>query len=178
MLKAVWIFVLISDQCNNWSDESSKKIRCRASKTTQRSCASTAAAAIDPTWFPNRAIQAVRQTGMQMRRGPRTWSQVLPVDQLPRPEAADGLCAAGSCPPGDRVSVQLSSGARDPGSDLPDQPRVAASARGALKGCHERIADRLLSTDRCRAGGRAVGQHAGRLARGKPGSIVLPGGRR
>ncbi len=178
MLKAVWVFVLRSDQCCNWSDDSSKRIRCRASKTAQRSCASTASVAIDPAWFPDRAIQAVRQAGMQMCRGPRTWPQVLPVDQLPRPEAADGLCAAGSCAPGGRVSVQLSSDARDPGPHLRDQSRVAASPRGALKGCHERIADSLLSTDRCRAGGRAVGQHVGRLARGKAGSIVLPGGRR
>jgi hypothetical protein len=178
MLKAVWIFVLVSDQLYNWSDESSKRIRCRASKTAQRSCASTPPTTIDSARFPDRAIQTLWQAGMQMHRGSRTWPQVLPVHQLPRPEAADGLCAAGSCPPGGRVSVQLSSGARDPGPDLRDQPRVAAPARGALKGCHERIADSLLSTDRCRAGGRAVGEHAGRLARGKPRSIVPPGGRR
>ena len=178
MLKAMWIFVIRSDQFINWSDEFPKRIHCRASKTAPRSCASTAPAAIDPARFPDRAIQAVRQAGMQMRRGSRAWPQVLPVDQLPRPEAADGLCAAGSCPPGGRVPVQLSSGARDPGPDLRNQPRVAASARSALKGCHERIAGSLLSSDRCRAGGCALGQHAGRLARGKPGSIVLPGDRR
>ena len=176
MLKRVLISVIRSDQLDNWSDEYAKRNRCWASETAQRAGTSAAATAIDPTWFPHRAIQAMRQAGMQMHQGARTWPQVLPVDKLPGEAAADGLRAAGGSRTGSGISGQLSASTRGPGADLRDQPRVAAPPRGALTRRHERIADRLLSADRCRAGGRVVGQYAGRLARREPRAIAPCGG--
>jgi hypothetical protein len=178
MLNAVSIFAILSDQLKDWSDQYAERIRCCASETAQCSGGSAAPAALDPARFPDRAIQAVRQAGMQMCRGSRTWPQVLPVDKLPGPAAADGLCTAGDRRAGGGVAGQLPAGARDPGADLRDQPRIAAPPRDALTRCHERIADSQRSTDRCRAGGRAVGQYAGGLARREPGAVALSGGDR
>lgn len=177
MLNAVLLFVILSDQFYNWSDEYAKRIRRCASEKAQYSGSPAAPAAIDPARFPDRAIQAVRQAGMQMCRGSRTWPQVLPVDKLPGPAAEDGLCAAGGGRPGSGVSGQLSANARASGADLRDQSRVAAPSRDALTRCYERIADSRLSTDRCRASGRAVGQYAGRLAGREAGAGALCGGR-
>lgn len=177
MLKAILTIILLSDQCYNWSDNESKGSPHCTSETAKCSSASAAAAAFDPARFSYRAIQAMRQAGMQVRRRPWAWPQVLPVSKLPGRTAADGLRATGDRGTGGRVSGQLSSGARDPGPDLRDQPRVAAPPRGALKRMHGRIADSLPCTDRDGAGGCAVGQYAGRLARGKPRSVALFGGR-
>jgi hypothetical protein len=175
MLKAILLLCLISDQLYNWSDEYSQRDCLRPSQTTQRSCAPSAPTAIDPARFPHRAIQAVRQTGVQMRRGSGTWSQVLPLGKLSRPAAADGLRAAGERRAGRGVSGQFSAGTRDPGADLRDQPRTATPPRGALRWRHERIADRQLSTE-LHGAGRAARQYADELAGRGSGAIALDGG--
>ena len=173
MLTNVLISVILSDQFDNWSDRYAERILCRASEAAQRACPSAAAAAINPARFPHRAIQAVRQAGMQMRQRSRTWPQILSVGKLPREATADGLRAAGERRTGSRVSGQLSSGARDPGRDLRDQPRAAAPPRVALTRCHERIAD-----SRSEAGWRACCQYACRLVGRAARACALCGGRR
>ena len=165
MLTDSVILVLISDQSYEWSDEDSRRIGCRASETTQCSGASAATASTDPARFPHRAIQALWQAGMQVRRWSWSWSQVLPLGQLSGPEAADGLCAAGESRAGNGVAGQLSSGTRNLGRSLRDQPRVAAPPRGALTRCHEGVSKRLRCWDRFRTGRRASCQYAGGLAR-------------
>ena len=178
MLKSILISILLSDQLYKWSDEYSERTFRQASETTQLSSASSAPAAFDLARLFDRAIQAVRQARMQMRRRSWTRPQVLSVGELPGPAAADGLRAAGGCRAGRGVSIQLPSGARDPGPDLRDQPRVAAPPRGALKRCHGRIADSLPCTDRDGANGSAGGEYAGGLAGRRPGAFALCGGRR
>jgi hypothetical protein len=178
MLKAGLASVLLSDQSEDWSDEYSKRNCCCTSEAEDHSCAPAASAALDSAWFPHRAIQAVRQAGMQMRRGSRARSQVLPVGQLSWPATADGLRSAGECRAGRGVSGQLSASAGNSGADLRDQPRIAASSRGILTRCHERIADSQLSTNRCRAGRCTVGEYVDELAGRRPRAIAPDGGRR
>ena len=113
---------------------------CRIAKTPQRSPAPTAPAQGDPARLPHRALQAVRQAGMQMRRRSRPWPQVLSFGELPGLAAANGLCAAGVLRPDGRVPRQLPPSPRDLRGDLRDQPRTAAPPGGALKGRHERSA--------------------------------------
>ncbi len=169
---------LVSDQLYTWSDEHTKRTRCRPPKAPQRSCASTAAAQIDLARLAHRALQAVWQARMQMRRRSRTRTQVLSVGKLSRPAAANGLRAAGGLWANSGVSRQLSPEPRDSGDDLRDQPRIAAPSRGALSRPHERVAGRCPRLDRCGIGRRAARQYARQLDRRQPREFVLCGGSR
>lgn len=166
----------LSDQLFAWSDGYSERTRRRTAKTPQRSCAPAAAAEIDPAGLPYRAIQAMWQAGVQMRRWAGTRPQVLSVGKLSGPAAANGLCAAGCLWRNGRVSGQLSPKPRDSGDNLRDQPRIVAPSRGALKRCYERAAGCRPRPYRCGIGRRASRQYAGRLARRQRGEFVFCGG--
>ena len=178
MLTTTSLVGLLSDQLYTWSDEHTERTRCRAAKTPQRSCASTSPAQIGPARLPHRAIQTMRQAGMQVRRRAWTRPQVLSVGELPGPAAANGLRAAGGLRANSGVSHQLSPKPRDSGDDLRDQPRTAAPSRVALERHYERITRCRPRPDRCGIGRRASGQYARRLARRKPGEFVHCGGSR
>jgi hypothetical protein len=178
MLIGSCLYGISSDQCYTWSDEYTHEARCCTSQTPQRPCASAAAPSIDFAWFSNRAIQAMRQAGMQMRRRSRAWAQVLSVGELSRPAPANGLRAPGGLRASFGISCQLSADARDPGRDLRNQPRVAAPPRGALTRLHEPVSSRPACIDRGAGWRGNSGQYARRLARRKPGGFILRGGRR
>lgn len=177
MLSDIYSHGILSDQLYTWSDEHTDGTRCCTSQTPQLPCTPAAPAQSHPARFPHRALQTVWQAGMQMRRWPRSWPQVLFVGELSRPAAADGLRAPGDLWTGVGVSRQLSPDPRDSGRDLRDQPRVAASSRGALKRRHEPMANHPTWSDRCGSWRRASGQYAGWLARRKPGEFTCCGGR-
>src|SRR5947209_16230310 len=82
-----------SDQLYTWSDENPKPTHRCTAEAPQRSPAPIASAPIDPARLSHRALQTMRQAGMQMRRRSRPWPQVLFVGLLPRLAAANGLCA-------------------------------------------------------------------------------------
>ena len=178
MLTKISLIALRSDQLYTWSDEYSGRTRCRSTKAPQRSCAPVAATEIDPARLPHRALQTVRQAGMQVRRRSRTWAKVLSVGKLSRPAATNGLRAAGCLPPNSGVSRQLSPEPRDSGNDLRDQPRTPAPPRGALEKHHERATRRHPRPDRCGIGRRLSRQHARKLARGRTGEFIPGGGSR
>ena len=167
-----------SDQLYTWSDEYTHRTRCCASQTPRRPRASAAAPSIDPARLSDRAIQAMWQAGMQMRRRSRAWTQVLSVGELSRPAPADGLRASGGLRASFGVPCQLSADARDSGRDLRDQPRVAAPPRGALTRPHEPVSRRSACTDRGGGWRGNSGQYAGGLARREPGQFIPCGGRR
>ncbi len=178
MLTMICLSVLLSDQCYTWSDEHTETIRCRTSKTPQRSCASTAPARVDSARLPHRALQTMWKAGLQVRRRARTWPQVLSVSELSRPATANGLRAAGGLCANDGVSRQLSPKPRDSGNDLRDQPRVAAPPRGAVRSRHGRITGCRPRLSRYGIGQRDSRQYARRLARRQPGEFILCGGSR
>lgn len=178
MLTWISLIALLSDQLFAWSDGYSERTRSRTTKAPQCSCAPTAAAEIDPAGLPHRAIQALWQAGMQVRRRSRTRAEVLSVRKLSWPAAANGLRATGCLRANRGVSRQLSPKPEDSGSNLRDQPRVVAPSRGALKRCHERAAGCRPRPDRCGIGRRASGQYAGRLARRQRGKFAFCGGGR
>src|SRR5215469_9243789 len=132
----MYFFVIESDQFYTWSDENPEPHHRRLAEAPRRTPAPTASAPIDPSRLSHRALQTMRQARMQVRRRPGSWAQVLFVGQLSRLAAANGLCAAGVVHSDGRVPGQLPSSARDPRSDLRDQPRTAASPRGALTACY------------------------------------------
>jgi len=178
MLTSISLMILISDQFYTWSDGYTERTRRRTAKTPQRSCAPAAAAEIDPAGLPYRAIQAMWQAGMQVRRRSRTRAEVLSVRKLSWPAAANGLRATGCLRANSGVSRQLSPKPGDSGSNLRDQPRIVAPSRGALKRCYERAAGCRPYPHRCGIGRRASGQYAGRLARRQRGKFAFCGGGR
>src|SRR5215831_16088374 len=106
----MYFFAIESDQLHTWSDEKHPQpAGCRIAETPQRSPAPIASPPSDPPWFSHRALQTMRQAGMQMRRWPGPWPQVLFVGQLSRLAAADGLCAPGVLRSDGRVPGQLPS---------------------------------------------------------------------
>src|SRR5215472_4460118 len=91
----MYLFVIESDQLYTWSDEDPAPHHRWLAEAPRFTPAPTASAPSDPSWFSHRTLQTMRQAGMQVRRRPRSWPQVLFVGQLSRLAAADGLCAAG-----------------------------------------------------------------------------------
>jgi hypothetical protein len=178
MLTGRLMFAILSDHLNRWSDGFDKSTCGRTAQTTQRSRASAAGASIHLARFPYRAIQAVRQARLQVRQRSRTWSQVLPVSHLSRSAATSRLRAAGQGRSGRGVFGQLSSGARNPGGDLRDQPRVAAPPRGALTRCHGHVANSHRCRVRYETGRGACCQYAVGLAGRAGGGCAPSRGRR
>ena len=155
---------LDSDQSNTWSvcDDRSTILR-RAQTTPQTVAAETSATGLRDARIPHRALQALRQSRLQMCRRPRTWAKVLPVGQLPWQNAADGLRATRRPRRDQPAPGQLSPGSRDPGGDLRDQSRTVAPPRVALRSRGEpdaNIARRSHRHPSCRNASR---QHAHRL---------------
>ena len=160
---------LLSDQSDTWSDIDAKQIHRYTTETPRRSAAQTASAQSDPPRLPHRALQTMWQTGMQVRRRARSWSQVLSFGQLPGVETANGLRTTGVSRSGCRVRCQLPASPRDLGGGLRDQPRTSPPSRGALKIHHDwRAGHPPCDYDRCEFGRRAPRQYARRLARRRP----------
>lgn len=131
---------LLSDHVYDWSARSIQQVILGIAQAPTEFVARAAAIGCDLARLVDRALQALRQTGLQMRRGPRSRPEVLPVSELSRRTAADGLRAAGRCCCNPHVSRQLSPGAGSARRDLFDQPRVIAAPRGAVSAGGERSA--------------------------------------
>jgi hypothetical protein len=173
----MYLAALQSDQFYTWSDEYPEGTHCRFAETSQDSSAPISPAPSHPARLPYRALQTLWQAGMQMRRRPRPWPQVLSVGKLPGLAAANGLRAPGVVCANGGVRRQLPPNPRDSGGNLPDQPRTTAPSRGALKGGRrERIPGCPPSPNRCRIGRRAPRQYARKLARRRPKGFTNRGG--
>ena len=160
--------MLVSDQLLAWSDENRETDHRRLAKAPPSAPAPIAPAQSGPPWFPHRALQTLWQARMQVRRRPRSWSQVLSVGKLSRPAPANGLRPARVLRAGERVPGQLPPRPPDPGGDLRDQPRAPTPSREALRDRHERSALSPPRADRSGTGRRAPRQYARQLARPRP----------
>src|SRR5215217_3597521 len=156
----MYFLQIYSDQLYTWSDRHAQQARCRIEKTPHCPSASIAPAQGDPAGLPHRTVQTMWQTGMQVRRWPRSWPEILPFGELPWLAAANGLRAAGGLRPDSTVPCQLPPGTRDLRADLRDQPRTPAPPGGALNGRHERSAFHSPRIVRCGIGRRAPRQYA------------------
>lgn len=170
---------LLSDQLYKWSVRNGRSNFFNPQATPTATASQAAAAGLHPPRLPDRALQALRQSELQVCSGSRPWAQVLSVGELSGPLATNGLCAAGQVRAGQRVGGQLHPGSRDPGGDLRDQPRTPTAARAALKKCNGEpdatVAHRPRRSDRwCDAGG----QHARGPDRRRSEVHALRGGRR
>jgi len=167
-----------SDQVIMWSDWDAQEILCCAQATPQTAAAEAATTGVRVARLAHRALQTLRQARVQMRRWPRTRSQVLSVGELPGQSSANGLRPSGRSRRDQRTRCQLSSGARDLGADLRDQPRTAAASRGALRHGGERGSNHAHHSHRFPVWRRAACQHARGLVRRRARVAADRGGRR
>ena len=161
--------VLQADQLYTWPDThalpAAQTNFCCVASTTPTSIAPPATPRSSFARLPHRALQAMRQAGMQVRPRPRSWPQVLPLGQSLWPATANGLHPPGLSKPGQRVSRQLPSSPPDLGRGLRHQSRTAMPPRGALSHSHETCSGLALLSLRSQTRRPAPGQYALRLAR-------------
>src|ERR1017187_9959305 len=98
---------LLSDHAYDWSDRSISKIIICVAQTPASVAAQTSAVGCDLARLADRALQALRQAGLQMCRRSRPWPEVLPVSELSRRATADGLRAPGKSGGHPRARRQL-----------------------------------------------------------------------
>ncbi len=169
---------LLSDQSYTWSASSDRSDFFSPQATAQATASQASASGLGTPRLPDRALQALRQSELQVRTGSRPWAQVLPVGELSGPLATDGLRAASRARAGRRMGGQLQAGSRDPGGDLRDQPRTTTAARAALRRNGEpdaTVAHRPRRSHRWRD---AAGQHDRDHDRRRSDVHALRGGRR
>ena len=129
---------LISDQLLAWSVHCDRQAYCRFTRTAREADQAASTIAQYFTGLAHRALQTLRQSQLPLRAGPRPWSQVLSLRELPREAAANGLRSGGVQRAGQCFTVGLSTCTRDSGRDLRDQPGAPPSSRDTLSDPGER----------------------------------------
>ena len=167
---------LLSDQLSTWSVTDDRTNHRRSEETSQATAPQVAACGLSSSGLLDRALQALRQSQLQVRERPRSRAQALPLGELPGQLAADGLRSSGRLRAGQRRLGQLHPDSGDPGRDLRNQPRTAASARAALRGRGEPGLPDAHPPHRSARWRSASGQHADRLARRRADPHVVRGG--
>jgi hypothetical protein len=169
---------VMSDQSVTWSDAYVRAALFDSQAPSLALAAQAAAVGLCLAGFIDRALQALRQAGLQVCRWARSRAQVLPIGELSRQVAEDGLRPSRRLLASERARGQLRPGSRDLGGDLRDQSRTVAPARANLRRSGEprpRAAHRFLrSVRRC----HAARQHAHHLDRGSVHAHVHRGGPR
>ncbi len=156
---------LLSDHAYDWSDRSFKQVIVGVEKAQAIVAAQTSAIGCGTARLIDRALQALRQAGLQMCRRSRPRPEVLPVGELSRRATADGLRAPGKSGRHSRARRQLPRGAHVARGGLRDQPRAVTAPRGALRSGGERNVAAAHDTDRRFRRRAARRQHARGMAR-------------
>jgi hypothetical protein len=139
---------LLSDHVYDWSARSIKQIIVGVAQAAAGVAAQTSAVGCGAARLADRAIQALRQAGLQMCRRSRSRSEVLPVGELSWRAAADGLRSTGRSGSHSRARRQLPRGTRGARRGLRDQSRAVTAPRGALRVGGERNLAAAHPTDR------------------------------
>lgn len=80
-----------SDKLFKWSDYDESNQYLPSSKTKAPPSTATSLRHLLSPRLLDRNLQTLRQTNLQMPKGPGPWSKVLPLRQFPRPEAGNDL---------------------------------------------------------------------------------------
>lgn len=156
-----------SDQLKNWS-ENVRRYRYECLATTAEKAAHTAPAIGFPiAGLAHRALQTLWQCQLSLPKRPGPRSQILPLGQLSKVAAKDGLRARGLPREGARISQALRRRPGDPQGDLRHQQRTPAPARSILTDFHHDPAshrERPTGIRRCQSGGGHHGENAKGLA--------------
>jgi len=171
---------VVSDQYFNWSDTHGRKNVLPVATTAKAAAAESGPRRDGASRLSDRALQALRQAGVQMRPGTRPWTEVLSVGQPPRQSSGYGLCAARPSRAGSAVPFQLP---EDSGGSRPavrDQSRTASASRTSV-GVGDGFSRRFHIGDRSRgrpSHGHCLGQYPRSGRRGPLRGTVSRGGRR
>src|SRR5260221_13163529 len=155
--------ILLSDQSLPWSAYGRHSI-IRLAQTPRPIAEADAGVGDTLAGLAHRALQALRQTWLQVCRRPRPWPQVLSVRELSRAPTANGLRASGRLRRRHPTFGEPPQGPRDHRGDLRDQPRTITPPRGALRGLGEPDAAVTHPLHRSAIGRRTHRQHARGLA--------------
>lgn len=117
-----------SDQCYDWSDiRHIESLNSGTAAETQASGGPAASPGDVLVRFLDRALQALWQSGLQMRFGAGAWPEVLSVGQPVGLAPPDGLRALRVSATGPAVRDELSASSRDPQGNLRYQSRTVAT---------------------------------------------------
>lgn len=153
-------FELLSDQLFKWSENHANSLDHRAQTSAQATAAQTPAVGWRFAWLVDRALQALRQTGLQVRQWSGTWTEVLLVGESYRCSTDDELRSAGHSAASLAIPCQLPRNPRHTRSALRDQPRVAAPPGTVLGAGGEREIHKPHRHLRYHCRCDADGQHA------------------
>src|SRR5260370_41286524 len=121
---------LLSEHVYDWSDKSIEQIIVCVAQATASVAAQTSTIGCGAARLADRAVQTLREAGLQVRRGPRPRPEVLPVGEFSWRATADGLRAPGKSGGHPRARRQLPRGTREARGGLRDQPRTFTGPRG------------------------------------------------
>ena len=123
---------LVSDQLNTWSDINERAFDHSAQTQTQAIAAQTASVGCGAARLPDRTLQTLRQTRLQVCQWSGTWAEVLFVGQPNRCTSGDGLRPTVHAGTSNAVPCQLPHHPRHTRSTVRNQPRVDAPTRAVL----------------------------------------------
>lgn len=158
------ICILLSDHLYDWSErlEFNQPFVGKAAEAT--SCATALCTSVKgtPARFTNQALQALRETWVQMRRWTRAWSKALPLCKHRWSTPCDGIRSARLSGPRGRISEESPIGTPDHQRNLRNQSGASASQGEARLTRHANNCPY-----RYRTCGNAYGQHASEFPRSK-----------
>ena len=147
----------ISDQYYDWSDIQPRKgLDAYPAPAKKAPCRTPASLGVHPAGFADRALQTLRESGMQVRTRTRPWTDVLPLGQSIGFHPAHGLCPLRISAAGSRVCPKPTASSRPAQADLCDQSRTASTTRATID--NHRECD--CHNPACRFCPRADGRHA------------------
>jgi hypothetical protein len=148
---------VLSDQYYQWSDRYAKDVRLVPEKEASHSIKEAARSGKAHTGIADRALQALRKAGMQMRNRRWSWAKVLPLDTPAWWCTIDGVRTAVIRRTGQRVLGELSPGSGNLGRGLPNQSGAFTPSRKSLidEDRTRRDAGSVVRDVRCEHSGRA-----------------------
>jgi hypothetical protein len=136
-----------SDKLFKWSDYEKSNQSLPSSKTKAPPSTATSCRHLLSPRLPDRNLQTLRQTDLQMSKGPGTWAKVLPLRQFPRPETGNDLHPRKNEGQSAVLCRQPPCDESDSGRDQRNKSRTYSSARYVLDVDATRHRDRY---QRCR----------------------------
>ena len=145
-------YIVKSDQFKDWSErEKNGKEKSEATQFRYFPPLSSTGTQVSPR-FPNRALQKVRKSWLQVCNWPRPWPQILSLGKHAGTSSGNDLCSPGICKTRRSLSRESFGSPEISGRNLRDQSGAFEVAGRFLRACAR---NRLVckSSGVCRSGG-------------------------